>query len=638
MQRRPNVRVSPGLDTNLRHLVLGTAGHIDHGKSALVRALTGTDPDRLKEEQARGITIELGFADADLGNGRILSFVDVPGHERFVRHMVAGATGIDAVLLVVAADEGVKPQTREHLAICSLLGVSYGVVALTKLDLVDPELVEVVSLEVREFLTGSFLEKAAIVPVSSRTGAGLDPLREELRSLFTSVPERPAGGVMRLPVDRSFVLRGFGTVVTGTLMSGEIVEGAEVEILPGGAKGRVRGIQVHHQAVREARAGQRTAVNLQALACEDVPRGATVTLPGALVTTRRVWARVRFLPTAPERLRRGGPVRFHQGTCERTAKIRPLGAGPEGTLDFEIRLAEETVLFPGDRFILRRPAPVDTVGGGIVLDARPPQATARARGGVRVEAGDASETLLVRLARAGAAGRERGSLAAELGMPPADLDRLVAALAAPGRVMAASGLLFDGEEWRRAERRALEALTASHAKEPLRLGVSREELRALVCRAMPQEAWRALLLGLEQQGEVRLEAERVALASHRVVLSDTEQQMARRIEARFRDAGLDPPDARDVVSEEGGGSAARILDLLVAEGSLVRIKDGRLFHRDPLEQLRAKLRARAAHDRTIDVAAFKQLAGVTRKNAIPLLEQLDAERVTRRVGNVREIL
>ena len=269
----------------MRHLVLGTAGHIDHGKSALVRALTGIDPDRLKEEKRRGITIELGFADLDLGSDRTLSFVDVPGHERFVRHMVAGAAGIDAVLLVVAADQGVQPQTREHLDICSLLGVRRGVVALTKCDLVDEELQEVVALELRDLLAGTFLGDAPLVHASSQTGQGLEEIKTQLDALFDELPARPVDGIPRLPVDRSFVLRGFGTVVTGTLVSGRLGEGDEIEILPGGTRARVRGLQTHRHAQPEALAGQRTAINLQGVDCDDVPRGSTITAPGTLPTT-----------------------------------------------------------------------------------------------------------------------------------------------------------------------------------------------------------------------------------------------------------------------------------------------------------------------------------------------------------------
>ncbi|MBZ5640125.1 MAG: selenocysteine-specific translation elongation factor [Acidobacteriia bacterium] len=622
----------------MRHLVLGTAGHIDHGKSALVRALTGTDPDRLQEEKLRGITIDLGFADLDLGDGRILSFVDVPGHERFVRHMVAGATGIDAVLLAVAADEGIKPQTREHLAICSLLAIRHGIVALTKLDLADDDVLAVAALEVRDFVAGTFLEGAPVIPLSARTGAGLGLLREALRALFDQFPPRPATGVARLPVDRSFVLKGFGTVVTGTLASGSLREGAEVEILPGGRIGRVRGLQVHHRRVAEAHAGQRTAVNLQGLDCAEVPRGSTITTPGALRTTRRAWARIRLLEGAPKDMGRGGVARFHQGTCERGARLSLLETTAGEELDVELRLDEDTVLLPGDRFVLRRPAPVDTVGGGMILDAQPPERKGRRAGSAGPALGALGEALPARLERAGAHGKARDELAAEVGLPLSDLDVIVARLTGEGRVVVSGGRLFEAGVWRGIEDRAFEVLRAFHAGEPLRVGMLLEEVRSRVARDFPLDAWRALVDGLSDRGTVRRLGERVALADHRVVLSAGELEMVRRIEARFRDAWLDPPDAADVVRAEGDDRAARMLDLLQADGRLVRIKDGRLFHGEAIEDLRRKLRDYGKRSRTIDVASFKELAGVTRKNAIPLLEHLDAERATRRIGNAREIL
>ena len=622
----------------MRHLTVGTAGHIDHGKSALVHALTGTDPDRLKEEKARGITIDLGFADLDLGSGRVLSFVDVPGHERFVRHMVAGATGIDCVLLVVAADDGIRPQTREHLAICSLLGVRHGVVVLTKSDLVGAELLGVVELEVREFLGGSFLEAAPLHAVSSRTGAGLDLLRRTLSSLFDSVPERPAGGMTRLPVDRAFILHGFGTVVTGTLASGELCEGEEIEVLPGGRRGRVRGLQVHRHRVPSARAGQRTAVNLQGLDREEVPRGSTLGLPGTLPTTRRIWTRLHLLPSAPERLRKGGPVRFHQGTCERSARLSVMGEGAGGDLEAELVLGAETVLLPGDPFILRRPAPVDTVGGGLVVDVRPPARRIRSAGGAVLGSEDPDQGLLLRLERAGATGREPDGLASELGLAASDFRSRASRLEEAGLLIRAGGYLVDAAAWFQLQRGCIEALSQFHSREPLRFGMSREELRSRICRDMPQEVWRGFLERLEAGGLVRLDGERVAEAGHTVTLSSEDRDLAQRLERRFQDARLDPPDPSVVISAEGGQRAARILDLLVGEGRLVRIRDGRLFHAEALEALRKKLREYARTSQVIDVGTFKQIAGVTRKNAIPLLEQLDAERTTRRVGNLREIL
>ena len=612
----------------MRHLVLGTAGHIDHGKSALVRALTGIDPDRLQEEKLRGITIDLGFADVALGE-TVLSFVDVPGHERFVRPMVAGASGIDAVLLVVAADDGVRPQTREHLAICGLLGLRHGLVALTKIDAIEADLSEVTRLEVAEALSGTFLEGAPVLPVSSRTGEGLDALRAALLALADTVPPRPASGLARLPVDRSFVLAGFGTVVTGTLVSGVLREGDDVELFPGGARARVRGLQTHRRKLREAQAGQRVAVNLQGVDRVGAPRGATVSHPGALPVTRRIRARLRLLPGAEGALGRSGLARFHQGTSEAAGRVRVLAeAGPD--LEVEIAFRTDLVLLPGDRFVLRRPSPVDTFGGGEVVDVNPQAG--------RAGEGAALDPVLSRIAREGRSGMPLPAWAKEMGITASEAEDLAAQAVAAGSLVRVGARLFAGEVWRTAAASVSAALRAFHEADPLRRGMALEPLRAAAAPGIPQEAWRALLTELAEAGAVRREGDRVALAEHRVVMSAPDRAAAERIESRFRRAGLDPPDIEDVLRGEPGDAAARIVEWLVDEGRLTRIQDGRLFHADALADLRARLRERATVSRTIDVATFKELFGVTRRNAIPLLEQLDAERTTRRVGNVREIL
>ncbi len=619
----------------MRHIVVGTAGHIDHGKSALVAALTGVHPDRLEEERRRGITIDLGFADLTLHDG-VVSFVDVPGHERFVRHMVAGASGLDAVLLVIAADDGVKPQTREHLSICKLLGLSRGLVALTKADLVEPEIAEVVALEVRDLLSGSFLEGAPILPVSSRTGQGLDALRAELARWLRELPVRPEAGIARLPIDRSFVQKGFGTVVTGTLVAGTIREGDEIEILPGERRGRVRGLQVHKRKVAVAQAGRRVAVNIQGLDCEQAPRGATLTLPGSLKTTRRARVRIDLLPGVPSKLRRGGPVRFHQGTCERTARFRAI-SDAEGRLDAELVLAEETVLLPGDRFILRRPAPVDTIGGGIVVDAHPVYGRrGRSRAASVAESGQ--DAWLDRIARAGEAGVPAAALAVELGRSAEETEAAVSGLRAAGRAVRVGGVLFATPVWEAARARVHDVLDEFHANEPLAAGLARETVRARAGRDVPPEAFRELLVALAAEGRIRLIGDRAALASHQVVLSAADAARAERIEDAMRRGGIDPPAIEDVLRDVGGAQGPKLRDWLVASGRLVRIRDGRFFHQDALEEVRRKLREFSRTSSTIEIGTFKELAGATRKNAIPLLEQFDAERLTRREGNVRRIL
>ncbi len=624
----------------MSHLVLGTAGHIDHGKSSLVKALTGIDPDRLREEQARGITIELGFADLDLEGDCHLSIVDVPGHERFVRHMVAGATGIDAVMLVVAADEGVMPQTREHLHICKLLGVRHGFVALTKIDLADRDLREVVEMELKELLKRSFLEGCPVVPVSARSGEGLDQVLGAVQTLFGEVAYRPAEGIARLPVDRSFTMHGFGTVVTGTLVSGTLREGEEVEVLPGGHRGRIRGIQVHGQAVRAAAAGRRTAVNLQGLRCEQVPRGSTLSMPDRLRTTSRIWARLELMGTAAASIRKSGTVRFHQGTSERDARVRILNDPGDGRLEAEIVLDQPAVLLPGDRFILRRPMPVDTLGGGEITDNNPPRGRAarKERAAVPGQGTTATDPVLVRLTRQGLKGTRAGTLTGDLGLSAEQLESRLERLESEGVLVPAAGRLFAAGALDDLEGRVKERLERFHTEAPLKQGLSREHLRGELCREMPQDSWRAFLGLLEARDVVRSRADLLAISSHQVVLGPAEETRILKMEELFRAGGLEPPREEQVLAVVGGSGAGELLEVLVDQGRLVRIGDGRPFHIEALTQLRNLLREYAREEKTIDVATFKDLAGVTRKNAIPLLEYLDGERQTRRVGNVREIL
>lgn len=605
----------------MRHLVVGTAGHIDHGKSALVEALTGVHPDRLAEERRRGITIELGFADLPLPPEGIVGFVDVPGHERFVRHMVAGATGFDAAMLVIAADDGVKPQTREHLAILSLLGVAHGFVVLSKSDVVDPELLELVGLEARDLVAGTFLEGAPIVPASAKTGAGLPDVRAALRALFGTVPPRAASGVPRLAIDRSFAMRGFGTVVTGTLASGTLHVGEEVEILPSGARARIRGLQMHKRPVEDASSG-RLAVNLQGLSIHQAPRGATLTRPGALRPTRVARVEVAWLPGVPEAARRGS-VRFHHGTAERDARLRPLPGDPSGAV---LRFASPVVLVPGDRFVLRRPEPLDTIGGGVVSDAHPSR---------RPSSDDLVGDRVVRAASAGATAAE---VATETGRTLEEIEGEIGQREKAGAVVRAAGRIFDASAWEEVSSAVERELQRRHGEEPLRTGIPREAIRKAAAPGMSVEVFRVLLETLAARGAVRVFADRVAAAGHEVRLTPADAARLERVERVFRDAGLDPPDAATSASDLAGPQGARFLDLLVDQGRLVRIVDGRLFHAEALEALRRKVRDHARTSSTMDVATFKDLAGVTRKNAIPLLEQLDAERVTRRVGNVREIV
>ena len=638
----------------MKHVVLGTAGHIDHGKSALVEALTGTDPDRWEEEKRRGITIDLGFAHLDLtapdGAPLRLAFVDVPGHERFVRNMLAGVGGIDLVLLVIAADESIKPQTREHFDICRLLGVERGLTVLTKADLVEPDVLGLARLEAEEFLRGSFLEGAPIVAVSSKTGAGLDALKVELARAAADVSGKDASRIFRLPIDRAFVMKGFGTVVTGTLVAGSVGREEEVEVFPAGQRLRVRGVQVHGEAVERAFAGQRTALNLAGVEANELERGMTLAAPGVFQATTRADVRLRLLPSARS-LKDGARVHFHQGTAERIAEVRLLEAGklePGGEAFAQLRLGAPLLLLPGDRFILRQFSPMITIGGGQVLDNRPRR---HKRGDTEVRAylqtldgGSREEGVAALLMREPQGALEERGLAARMGWRTEDIRSVIQSLEATGRVRRVSTTPLMIASVARLEElgaRAAAAVEAFHLREPLLDGMAKEELRARVFGPAPEAVFGAVLAKLAESGQVVVAGERVKRAGREVTLSGEEQRAKQAIEAAFREAGLRVPAVREVLAKSGveAKRAQKIVLLLLREGALAKVTEDLLFHREALGALAEILRGyKREKGERISVPAFKELTGVTRKYAIPLLEYLDRQRMTRRVGDERVIL
>jgi selenocysteine-specific elongation factor len=645
----------------MKSIVIGTAGHIDHGKSALVRALTGIDPDRLKEEKARGITIDLGFAHTTIDELDV-AFVDVPGHERFVKNMLAGVGGIDLVVLVVAADESVMPQTREHFDICRLLHVPAGLVAITKSDLVDAETLELVRLEVRDLAAGSFLDSAPIVPVSAKTGDGLDTFRRALAAVSASVRGRPVDGVTRLPIDRVFSMKGFGTVVTGTLVSGRVRTDAELTVAPGDRRVKVRGVQVHGAARQEAVAGQRTAVNLGGIDVDAIERGQTLVGPDSFSETRLADAILDVLPGA-KALRHGARVRFHQGTAEilgRVSLVGPLDASAGmpvvtgGSRAFvRLRLERPTVLARGDRYILRAYSPAMTIAGGVILDPGPP------RGAIRTEAALERARRLafdpaasarpeadaraaeVMIEDAGRAGFALPAMVSRVGVEPGALDPTVNALVRSGTVTRAGNVLVSRAIFDDLKRATLAALAEHHRAQPLSEGIPRDELRDRVFARGHAEVFERALSELVEAGTIA-SRDRIALASHRVALSPEDERARQSIERLFRDAGLKPPDAAAIAAETHATAATvdRVLKLLQRQKVLVRV-DTLLFHDEALKQLKAELAAlktSAGNAARIDVATFKERFGVSRKFAIPLLEYLDRERVTRRMGDSRVLL
>ena len=640
----------------MKSLVVGTAGHIDHGKSALVQALTGSDPDRLQEEKSRGITIDLGFAHYQDEQANV-AFVDVPGHERFVRNMLAGASGIDCVVLVIAADESVMPQTREHFDICRLLGVTTGVVVLTKCDLVDEETIEIVRLEAAELVASSFLEDAPVVSVSARTGEGLEELKAVLARVVGTVERRGSAGAARIPVDRTFTVKGFGTVVTGTQVSGEITTGSELDVLPSGRRVKVRGLQVHGATRDVAQAGQRVAVNLAGVEVGELTRGDVLVEPGGYKATRRLDATVTSLPSARP-LKHAARVRFHTGTSEVMARLS-LGGEIEGqqvglvtlesggTAYARLRLEQPVVVTRGDRFVLRAYSPPITIAGGRVLDPSPGKGRFRSTAGLarlrRLDQWQTSDEAVLAMIDDGAGrGLDRDDLAPRLGLSPAEAAAIVTRLVETERVAAVGTVLVSGERLAELRKTVTRWVTTYHTDHPLEPGLPREEARERVGRLADASLFDPLVDRLVRDGVLTAQ-EHLAMASHRISLSEEETRVHDHLAARLEAGGLAPPEAAAVAAEAGypAATADRMLKLLIREGAVARV-ESLVFHATALETLKDQVRSLKAEaseePTTIDVAGFKQRYGVTRKFAIPLLGYLDRERVTRRVGNVRIVL
>jgi selenocysteine-specific elongation factor len=628
----------------MQHVVVGTAGHIDHGKSALVLALTGTDPDRLLEEKERGITIELGFAHT-VEQGMVLSFIDVPGHERFVRNMLAGVGGMDLVMLHVAADESVMPQTREHFDICRLLQVPAGLVVITKSDLADEAMLDIVREDVRDLVAGSFLDTAPVIAVSARTGDGLSTLRRTLAALASTVRRRATEGSPRLPIDRVFSLKGFGTVVTGTLLTGRLAHDDELALQPSGRTVKARGLHVHGEARQEAVAGQRVAVNLAGVEVADISRGDTLTGPGAVTVSRRADVRLELLPTARP-LRHGARLRFHQGTRELLGRVvLPGGAQlePGASAFARIHFEAPAVLVRGDRFILRSYSPLVTIAGGTILDPSPSRRGVRtAAGGARFDllARSDADAVMVMVDETGLAGLPVSQIVGRAGVPWHQRQAFINRLTQSGLVLEIGGGLVATSHLSAAEDALLTALGRYHASHPLEDGMPREEARArLFARASPQVFEHVLhALGARKRIVAR---DRVALAGHSVALTDEEARGRDALIGILRDAALAPPDPSALAARIGMPLDAfnRIATLLVRRSTLVRAGD-LLFHEPALRQLKAEIQSlkQRGEAETIDVGSFKDRYNITRKYAIPLLEYLDRERVTRRIGDTRKIL
>jgi selenocysteine-specific elongation factor len=635
----------------MKHVIVGTAGHIDHGKSALVRALTGTDPDRLKEEKERGITIDLGFAFLDGPEGLSLGFVDVPGHERFVKNMLAGAGGIDLVMLVVAADESVMPQTKEHFEICRLLKVQRGLIAITKMDLVEPDLRELVAIEVRELVAGSFLKEAPLVLVSSKTGEGVDNLKHSLFDVAAHVEPRSTAGIFRLPIDRVFSMKGFGTVVTGTLISGSIGVDEDVEILPRGIKARVRGLQTHGDAAESALAGQRTAINLQGVDVGDVMRGDTLVRPQTLTSSMMLDGKLEVIETSPIPIKDLTRAHLHLGTAQVVTRIRVLGGKgvitPGNAELVQLRLEAPVVAAPGDRFIIRRYSPLETLGGGFVLDAAPIKhsvTSTEVTGKLdAISGGDPAKAAALFIADSGIRGTTGSALAMRLGVDEQRLTDIVERLVIEERAhrLSTKPLLLVSPDVTDSVCHRLQSIVEDFQRNnPLQEGMPRGELKEKATGGAPNEIFEWALGRLVRDGHLRAERDRVATADHQVHLNPEEESAAGFLLEAYGKARYQPSSIADMAasSKRDPKLLERIERLLIQEGKLVKVAAGMVFHREALEELKASIARQKNKGDLIDVAFFKQLAGVTRKHAIPLLEWLDKERVTRRVGKDRVVL
>ena len=633
----------------MKQIILGTAGHIDHGKTSLIKAISGIDTDRLKEEKQRGITIELGFAALDLPSGIHIGVVDVPGHEKFVKNMVAGASGIDVVAMIIAADEGVMPQTREHLEICHLLGVAYGFVALTKIDMVDEEWLELVTEDVREFTQGTFLENSPIVPVSSITGEGTDRFLQTLDEYCGQLPDRESTTLFRLPADRVFTIKGFGTVITGTLISGKIQTGEPVMIYPSGIKTKVRGLQVHDQSVTEAGAGMRTAINFQGIEKATVNRGDVVARPETLRSTYMLDVEFHYLESNDRPVKNREQVRFHTGTSEISCNIILLDREeiiPGDTAIIQLRLDYPVACVRDDRYVVRSYSPVRTLGGGRILNPMP-----RKHKRFRKNVISGLKNLLTRDPETlinfhiQAAGYSELSLADLAIMTNLSANQLESALQS---ILSKQTVIQTDKEPKRYihqdavekfKNDVIERLADYHIKHPLKGGMPKGELKSKFPPSMSQKLFNQLIHRMVQAEAIYQTENTIRLPDHEVRLAEDESDLKEKILGVFQEAGLQPPLFKDLVSHLNirPETVKNIVMLLVNEGKLIKAKEDLFFHADAISDLQSRLVAYLKSNGDISTPEFKEMTGASRKYTIPLLEYFDSANITIRVGDNRKL-
>jgi len=631
----------------MKHFIIGTAGHVDHGKTALIKAITGIDTDRLKEEKERGISIELGFASLTLPNGRAFGIVDVPGHERFIRNMVSGASGIDMVIMVIAADEGVMPQTREHLHICSLLGIKKGLVALTKVDMVTEEWRDLVKDDVHEFLKGTFLEASPVIPVSSITGAGLEELLDAFGRVASEIEGESDAGIFRLPVDRAFTMKGFGTVVTGTLISGDIKLGEEVEILPTGVTAKVRGIQIHNQSATIAEAGQRTAINLQGVEKDTIVRGDVLARPRTLKPSIRLDVCVEYLSNNSRRLKNRNLVRFHVGTNEAIGRIILLDredVEPGAKASAQVVLESPIVAMARDRFVIRSYSPVTTIGGGMIVDPLPKK---HKRNSEKVNHeidllhdGTDTERAAIIIERSGIEGIGISELEMRTGVHQNILKDILGTLSSKKQVVVLDvdeSRIISFSIYQNLQGRILLEMRAYHERYPLKEGVSKEELRSTAGQFARPRLFNMAVRELEKRGEIVVERENIRLSGHRVDLKGELEDIRSKIAEIYMDAGLTPPSIKELMEKFAGqrSLAESVINVMLKEGSLVKINEDLYFHKEVLTRLREDYKSLLVRDGKATPASMKELTSLSRKFIIPLMEYFDITKLTIRAGDHR---
>jgi selenocysteine-specific elongation factor len=633
----------------LKPIILGTAGHIDHGKTSLIKAVTGIDTDRLKEEKLRGITIELGFASLDLPSGQRLGVVDVPGHEKFVKNMVAGATGIDMVAMIIAADEGVMPQTREHMEICTLLGIEYGLIVLTKIDLVDEEWLDLVIEDTRDFVQGTFLEKAPIVPLSSATGSGLNEFISALEELSAVIPERPPGSLFRLPVDRVFTMKGFGTVITGTLTSGHVRVGDTIMISPSGITSKVRGIQVHNQSVERAEAGMRTAINFQGLDKTAVNRGDVLSNPGALKSSYMLDVSMHYLPSCKKPIKNRAIVRFHSGTSEVLGILVLLNQdelSPGETNVAQLRIDSPVAVTKGDRFVLRSYSPVRTIGGGHILNPIPqkhkrfkPDIVEGLKG---LAESSHQEIILYHINESGHRGISLSDLKIMTNIPEKQFQNILQDLLSKRTIILAdkeNQIYIHHDGFDTLIKETAFHLTKYHQKNPLKAGMPKEELKSKIPVLQGPKLFNLILNQMIKDDVIVQEENTVYLRTHKVSLGVDQADIREKILDAYLNSGLTPPYFKEIVSnlDIETSRAKDVLMLLIEEGLIIKVKEDLYFHAKKIQDLEQKIVDFLVSQGELTTPQFKEMTKVSRKYLIPLIEYFDSQQVTIRIGDIRKL-